>query len=133
MGIEVSVRERVLKPAREVFAAFIAPEQMAHYFISSASAPMRAGTQVEWSFADVGAKVPVDVIEVEKDRQIVFDWNACGPKTRVKVQLSVDEPDTTVVTISEAQFAMDDEGVKRALGQRFSRPRRQYSQVPSVE
>jgi len=61
MDIEVNVEDRVLKPMNEVFAAIVDPAKMSHYFITSASGPMKAGTTVEWEFADVGAKVSVDV------------------------------------------------------------------------
>jgi uncharacterized protein YndB with AHSA1/START domain len=116
MDIEVNVRERILKPIGEVFAAIVDPAKMSRYFISGASGPMKAGTTVLWDFADVGAKgVPVEVIEVEPNRTIVFDGGA--PKTRTTIRLAEDDPNTTVVTINEAKFPMDEEGVKRAMGQ----------------
>ena len=57
MEVDVNVRDRILKPVNEVFAAFVDPAKMSQYFISGASGPMEAGTKVEWEFADVGAKV----------------------------------------------------------------------------
>ncbi len=117
MEVEVNVRDRILKPVNEVFAALVDPAKMSHYFISSASGPMKAGTTVEWEFADVGAKVPVDVLEVEENCKIAFEWAACCARSRVTIQLTADDPNTTVVTINEAKFPMDDEGVKRAMGQ----------------
>ena len=117
MNVEVNVRERVLKPVNQVFAAIINPEQMKHYFISGASGPMRVGSHVEWQFADVSAKVLVDVLEVEQNRKIAFEWAACGDKTRVTFDLTADDRNTTVVVVKEASFPLDEEGVKRALGQ----------------
>jgi uncharacterized protein YndB with AHSA1/START domain len=65
MDIEVNVRERILKPVALVFAAIVDPDQLSHYFTSSSSGPLKAGTKVLWDFEDVGAKgVPIDVIEV---------------------------------------------------------------------
>ena len=46
----------------EVFAAIVDPAKMSHYFITSGSGPMKAGTTVEWKFADVGAKVSVTTL-----------------------------------------------------------------------
>ncbi len=116
MDIEVNVRERILKPVGEVFAAIVDPARMSHYFISGASGPMKARTRITWDFADVGARgVPIDVVEVEENRKIVFDGG--DPKTRVTIRLEADEPDATVVTVNEARFPMDENGVKRALGQ----------------
>ena len=73
MKVDVNVRDRILKPVNEVFAAFVDPAKMSQYFISGASGPMKAGTKVEWELADVGAKVLIDVLEVEENRRIVFE------------------------------------------------------------
>jgi uncharacterized protein YndB with AHSA1/START domain len=118
MDVEVNVRERVLKPVGEVFEAVIDPAKMSNYFISSASAPMTSGTRVQWEFADVDAKVAVDIVNVERDRKIVFDWNpADGKGTRTTIRFTPDGAGATVVTINEARFPFDEEGVKRAMGQ----------------
>src|ERR1051326_3948518 len=111
---DVNVRDRILRSEHEVFSALVNPDQISQYFVSRASAPMKAGATVEWEFGDVGAKLPVDVIEVEEDRRIVFEWSACGPRSRVTVELKPDDPGTTVIAINESTFPMDLEGVKRA-------------------
>jgi uncharacterized protein YndB with AHSA1/START domain len=112
-AVEVNVQDRILKPVDEVFDAFIDPEKMSQYFISGASGPMKAGTTVEWEFADVGAKVSVDVLEIEENRRIVFR----GAGRDVTIRLKADDPNATVVTVNEARFPMDQEGVKQAMGQ----------------
>lgn len=112
IDIEVNVRERVLKPARDVFTAIVDPAHMSRYFISGASGPLTAGSTVVWEFADVGAKVPVDVVEMEDDRKVVIEGGS--PRTRTTIDLSA-EADATVVTIREREFPMDEEGVKRAM------------------
>jgi uncharacterized protein YndB with AHSA1/START domain len=117
MGVDVNVRDRILKPINEVFAAFIDPAKMSQYFISGASGPMEAGTKVEWEFADVGAKVLIDVLEVEENRRIVYEWAPCGAMSRTTIELRADDSNTTAVIINEAKFPMDHEGVKRAMGQ----------------
>jgi uncharacterized protein YndB with AHSA1/START domain len=66
---EVNVRDRILKAVNEVFDAFIDPEKMSRYFIAGASDPMKAGTTVEWEFADLDVKVSVDVPEIEQNRK----------------------------------------------------------------
>jgi uncharacterized protein YndB with AHSA1/START domain len=116
MDVEVNVRERVLKPIGEVFAAIVDPARLSQYFTSRSSGPLKAGTTVLWDFADVGVKgVPVDVIEVEENGKIVFEGGS--PRTRTTIRLAADDPDATVVTINEATFPFDEEGVKRAMGQ----------------
>lgn len=118
MGVEVNVRDRILMPVDEVFAALVDPAKMSQYFISGASGPMKAGTRVEWEFADVGAKVAIDVLEVEENRRIVYEWAPGGTdSSRTTIQVKEDDPGTTVITVNEAEFPLDHEGVKRAMGQ----------------
>ena len=117
MEFEVNVRERMLKPVGEIFDAVIDPDKMRHYFISGASGPMQAGKRITWEFGDVGAKVDIDVLEVEKDRKVVWESTALGQPMRTTIQFAADGPDATVVTVTESKFALTDEGVKRALGQ----------------
>ena len=116
MNVDVNVHDRILKPVGEVFAAVVDPAKMAHYFISSASGPMKAGSKVEWQFADVGASAVIDVIEVEENSRIVYE-STHGAKTRTTIQFRADGEDATIVTIKEAEFPLDQEGVKRAMGQ----------------
>jgi hypothetical protein len=57
MEVEVNVRDRVLRPVPEVFAAIVDPAKMSGYFISRASGAMEAGATIEWIFDDVQAKL----------------------------------------------------------------------------
>jgi len=116
--IEVNVRERIVKPVDDVFDAVVEPKRMSNYFISNASGPMTSGTRVDWEFADVGAKVTVDVVEVEQNRKIVFKSDPTdGEGTTTTIGFAPDGEGATVVTINEASFAMDPDGVQRAMGQ----------------
>jgi uncharacterized protein YndB with AHSA1/START domain len=116
MVVDVNATLRILKPVSEVFAAIVDPAKMSKYFISGASGPMKAGTTVTWDFADVGVMgIPVEVIEVEEGRTIVYE--AGNPRTRTTIRVTSDDPDATVVTVNEAKFPLDEEGVNRALGQ----------------
>ena len=77
MDFDVNVRERILKPVNEVFDAVVDPNKMSNYFISGASGPIKVG-RVEWEFGDVGARVSIDVLEVEDNRKIVLESSALG-------------------------------------------------------
>jgi uncharacterized protein YndB with AHSA1/START domain len=117
MDFDVNVRERMLKPIGEVFDAVFDPKKMANYFISGASGPPEAGKTVIWEFGDVGAKVSIDVLEVERNRKIVWESTALGPRIRTTLQFAANGPGATVVTVTDSSFPMTEEGVKRALGQ----------------
>ena len=72
---------------------------------------------VEWVFADVGDRLAVDVLEVEENRKIAFDWTASGTTARVTIKLEAHDSGATLVSINEARWPFDREGVERALGQ----------------
>jgi uncharacterized protein YndB with AHSA1/START domain len=115
--IETHVEERVPRPANEVFAAIVDPAQMSRYFITGGSGPMQAGKAVDWEFADVDARVRIDVIEVVENRKVVYEGTHTGSRTRVTLSLAEVDRDTTLVTAHETGWPMDSDGVKRALGQ----------------
>jgi len=117
MAFDVHVRERILRPIGDVFAAVIDPEEMSHYFISKGSGRLEAGKDITWEFADVGTRVHIHVLEVVPDSLIVYESKALGDLIRTTIRLEPDGPDATVVTITDSAFPMTDEGVKRALGQ----------------
>ncbi|MDW5266971.1 MULTISPECIES: SRPBCC domain-containing protein [Acidobacteriaceae] len=117
MAFKVEVRDRILRPLPAVFEAWIDPTHMSNYFISSASAPIRQGERVEWSFDDVNAKFSVDILEVVENKLIVFSWAASGSKHDVGVLFEPDVDDSTVVKITESSFNEDADGIKQGLGQ----------------
>jgi uncharacterized protein YndB with AHSA1/START domain len=117
MDLAANVRERILQPLHEVFTAVIEPRHMSRYFISHGSGPLTAGTTVWWEFADVGARIAVDVLEVEPDRKVVYESEGCGTRSRVTIGFAADGPGATVVTIHEGCWPLDQEGAERAMGQ----------------
>ncbi len=115
--VETNVQERVLRPVSEVFDAIADPAKLAGYFTTGSSGPLLAGATVIWEFADVGATVPVDIVDVVQDRRIVYEWNGTGRRTRVDITLTPVDAQTTAVAIHEGSWPMDREGVGRAQGQ----------------
>jgi hypothetical protein len=100
-----------------VFDAVVDPKKMTNYFISSASGPLKPG-KVEWEFGDVGAKVSIEVPEVEDNRKIVFDSSALGPRIRTTIQFAPDGPGATVVTVTDSKFPLTEGGLKLRQGVR---------------
>ena len=115
-GVDVRVEDRIARSRAEVFEAIVDPARMAQYFISHGSARLAAHTQVEWAWSDVGAKLAIDVKQVETDRRIMFVWHATGTPTKVTLLLEPDG-DATKLTAIETPFALTEDSVARALGQ----------------
>ena len=74
-GFKVS--GRIARPVGEVFEAVVNPQQLSQYFTTGgASARLEPGVTVMWDFADFPGAFPVEVVEVEQDKRIVFRWPA---------------------------------------------------------
>ncbi len=114
--VEVKVEDRIARSPADVFEAIVDPAKMSQYFISRGSARMAPGARLDWEWADVGAKVSIEVIQVVPNQKIIFLWPAAGTRTKVTLLLEADG-DKTRITASEAPFALTEEGVARALGQ----------------
>lgn len=117
MAFDVNVRERILRPVNQVFAAVVDPDKMSQYFISKGSGRLEAGKDVIWEFADVGTSVKIHVLEVIADKLIVYESRALGDVMRTTIRFEGEGSEATVVTITDASFPLTEEGVKRALGQ----------------
>jgi uncharacterized protein YndB with AHSA1/START domain len=114
--IEINVRERILRPIGDVFNAVVDPEVMVNYFISSASGPMRPGP-LTWVFADLGATVAINVLEVKQNERIVWESTALGQPTRSAIDFASDGNAVTVVTVTEGLYELTQKGAKLAMGQ----------------
>lgn len=114
--IQVHVRDRILKLIAVVFDAVIDPVKMSNYFISGSSGPMKPGP-VTWEFGDFGAKVAINVLEVQLNKMIVWESTALGQPTRSMIEFASDGEDATVVSITEGSYSFTAAGVKLALGQ----------------
>lgn len=114
--VEVKVEERIARPVAEVFQAIVDPQKMSQYFISRGSGRMEQNAKLEWEWADVGAKLSVEVMVLVPNEKIIFVWSASGKKTKVTLGLSA-EAEKTKITAGEAPFALTEEGVARALEQ----------------
>ena len=115
--INVDVTQRVMKPVNDVFQAIVDPDKLSKYFVSSATAPLAAGQSVTWRFADVGGELVPEIEVIERDRRIVFTWEASGQKARVQIELLPYDEGSTKIHIVESAFPMTEEGVQRALEQ----------------
>jgi uncharacterized protein YndB with AHSA1/START domain len=117
MDVQVSIKDRVLRPASEVFEAIVNPDKLAGFFVSSATGPMKEGATVTWLFADVGGKISATVKRIKQNELISFEWAASGITAQVSITLEAIDSKTTSVKIVEDGWPLDKQGVARALGQ----------------
>ena len=123
MELKFEVHVKIQRPVAEVFDAVYNPDKLRQYFASGgASAPLKPGTTVYWTFADSPENTyppfPVQVKEVVPERLITFEWEASdgGYKTRVEMRFEPLGPSETRVSISESGWKETPEGLKAAFG-----------------
>jgi uncharacterized protein YndB with AHSA1/START domain len=115
-GVTVKVEDRIARPVADVFDAIVDPAKMSQYFISGSSGRIELGAKLEWEWSDVGAKLAIEVGQLDVNSKIGFAWSATGVPT--KVTLLVEPAGSgTKVTATEGPFALTDQGVARAMQQ----------------
>ena len=105
----------IRRPVEVVFEAFIDPNVTSRFWFTGGSGRLETGKRVTWSWSMYNVSAIVDVLEVEKNKQILISWQGASGKTMVEwVFTSVNEG--TFVEITESGFGGDgDMKVKAAL------------------
>jgi uncharacterized protein YndB with AHSA1/START domain len=132
MELKFNVSARVSKPVAEVFEAVVDPAQLSRYFTTGgAKGRLETGATVTWDFHDFPGAFPVHVIEVEKDRKIVLQWEAnegapsdgeaavtasTGYMTTVTMTFEPLEGNRTLVSIAEEGWRETPTGLKASYG-----------------
>ena len=132
MELKFNVSARVSKPVAEVFEAVVNPEQLSRYFTTGgAKGRLETGATVTWDFHDFPGAFPVHVIEVEKNRKIVLQWEAnegapsdgeaavtasAGYMTTVTMTFEALDGDRTLVSIAEEGWRETPTGLKASYG-----------------
>jgi uncharacterized protein YndB with AHSA1/START domain len=132
MELKFTVTARIAKPVAEVFEAVVDPATLSRYFTTGgAKGRLETGATVYWDFHDFPGAFPVKVVEVEKNRTIVLQWEAnegapsdgddavtasAGYHTTVTMTFEPLDESRTLVSISEEGWRKTDTGLKASYG-----------------
>jgi uncharacterized protein YndB with AHSA1/START domain len=118
MELKFQVQLKVQKPVAEVFDAVVNPGKLSGYFVQKASGPLRAGTTVQWQFAEVPGEHDVVVREVTRDARIVFEWEASegGYRTLVELVFLPLDAGNTMLQIRESGWRENAKGLESSYG-----------------
>lgn len=95
-----------------ILSAFIEPEQLTAFWLSSSSAPLSKGVAIHWEFGVPGATVETTLTRLEPGRGMAWDWS---DGTTVDIRLEA-FADGTAINVDNAGFAgTGDEVVLAAL------------------
>ena len=113
--IKFQVAVRIDKPISEVFKAFTDKEIIAKYFVSSASAPIRAvGDKITWSWGE--HKTEIVITEFEENKKIAFTWPGYKVDYDVHAVFIFEEVDgKTRVSVTEEGWKDDEAGINSSL------------------
>ena len=111
MKLQATAYVEIPRPVHEVFEAIADPAHMANYFLTAGSARLESGASVEWEWADIGASMTVQVVDVEPDASLTLVWAATGDDTVITFELAATGPDSTAVQVTERGWNADADGI----------------------
>jgi uncharacterized protein YndB with AHSA1/START domain len=115
--MELKIRDRIARPASEVFETIISDEGLSRFFTAKGSAPLVEGTTVTWYFGHVDTEMRVEVKKIVPNSLISWTWPAVVGGTTVAIALHSEGPDATLLEITESGLPENTEGAAMAVGQ----------------
>ena len=99
---------KILKPANEVFEAFVDPSKIGNFWFSSSSERWEQGKTVTLRYDEYDFQGDIEIMEVEINRKIVFR-DADGEGRIVTITLKDLDHSTTIIEVNEEGFKEDDD------------------------
>lgn len=120
MDTQVTTRMKILKPANEVFEAIVDPVKISNFWFSSSSERWEQGKNITLKYDEYNAEGAINVLEVEKNRKIVFSWGEeHNEETVVTITLKELDNNSTIIEVNELGLkAEDPEVVNKMIGQK---------------
>ncbi|MDM5188502.1 SRPBCC family protein [Bacillus sp. DX4.1] len=106
---------KILKPANEVFEAFVDPAKIGNFWFSSSSERWEQGKTVTLKYDEYNAQIDIEVMEVEMNKKIVFKWGANGDGHIVTISLKELENSITLIEVNEEGFNENDDNLINQL------------------
>lgn len=106
---------KILKPAHEVFEAFVDPSKIGNFWFSSSSERWERGKTVTLKYAEYDAQLDIKVIEVELNKKIAFKWGENEDEHIVTITLNELDHSNTIIEVNEQGFNENDEELLHKL------------------
>lgn len=119
MDTQISTKMMIHKPVEDVFEAIVDPQKMSNYWFSSGTDRVEQGKTITWRYAEYDAEGAIQVLEVDKNKKIVFSWGEMGEETIVTMTFEEIDPTSCGIEVIESGFKLDDpEIVNKQIGQK---------------
>jgi uncharacterized protein YndB with AHSA1/START domain len=99
---------KILKPANEVFEAFVDPSKIKNFWFSSSSERWEQGKVITLEYDLFDAQLNIEIVEIEENRKIAFKWGANGEGHIVRILLNNLDHESTIIEVIEEGFKEDD-------------------------
>lgn len=106
---------KILKPANEVYEAFVDPLKIGRFWFSSSSERWEQGRIITLRYDEYGAYGDIKIIEIEENKKIVFIWGNDGEGNTVTIMLNELDNSSTIVEVKEEGFIEKDENLISTL------------------
>lgn len=121
MKPKFEVSGRINRPVEEVFEAVVNPQKLSAYFTTGgAKGRLETGATVMWAFHEFPGEHPVQVVEVETNKRIIFKWESDAgegePLTTVTMRFEALEGGRTLLSIAEEGWPETPGGLKTSYG-----------------
>ena len=115
-GTQPIVRQQMLirVPAKMIYDAFVDPDVTTKFWITHSDGKLEVGTTRKWEWRQYGASAPVTAIELTPQR-ILFEWGTGDDQSKVEIELDERSDGTTLVVITNSDFAASSNVVPFAL------------------
>lgn len=120
MITQVTTKFKIHKQANEVFEAIVDPVKIGNFWFSSSSERWGQGKTITLRYDEYEAEGIIHVLEVEKNKKIVFSWGGeSDEETVVIITLKELDNARTIIEVNESGLNEDDpEIVNKMLGQK---------------
>ncbi|PKR84641.1 SRPBCC family protein [Heyndrickxia camelliae] len=99
---------KILKPAHDVYEAFVDPSKIKNFWWSSSSERWEQGKTIRLTYLEYNAELTIKIVEAVQDRKIVFLWGPEGAENTVTITFQEADPSTTIVEVNEVGFDAKD-------------------------
>lgn len=99
---------KILKPAHDVYEAFVDPSKIKNFWWSSSSERWEQGKTIRLTYLEYNAELTIKIVEAVQDRKIVFLWGPEGAENTVTITFQEADPSTTFVEVNEVGFDAKD-------------------------
>ena len=117
--LEINCAIQIQKPIQEVFEAIVNDKLMSEYFIGKSSGRMESGKELIWKFPEFDAEFPIRVDSIIINQSVSFYWFMDNIETKVQINLTDKENDSTLVSINEKSRINDAKGILWLSGNSF--------------